>query len=418
LEINPFGVLEQYMKIILATFGSLGDIQPMLALSLSLKSAGHDVLLAAPPEKAEWVKQHGCPFYPLGDNVTAYIDSMKNAHLFHSAFRFVRYLRKELVSQFDVFPKIIAGADLVIGASLVFALSSVAESMGIMYRFIAFTPQLLPSGQHPFMAFKHHCLPKWYNRMTWNIVRLLDRSNLACLINSKRRQLGLKPADDTWDHILGKHVIVASDKALAEVPRDVKLRFTQTGYMHLEQPDQQLPELETFVRAGSSPLYAGFGSMPKNDQAGNVAIIVNAARSVGRRVVIGKFWDEPSEFSGSDDVLFIKRYPHMKLFPRMAAVIHHEGAGTTAASAISGVPQIIVPHILDQYYWGHQVYKSHLGPRPVWRRRLSSKKLAAAIKECISNNLMQQRAKAVSEMIKKQNSLKMTVRLLESSLSQ
>jgi UDP:flavonoid glycosyltransferase YjiC (YdhE family) len=403
------------MKIVLATFGSRGDVQPMLALSLSLKSAGHDVLLAAPPERAKWVEQHKCPFHPLGGDVTAFIDGMKDAHSFHSAFRFVHYIRKELISQFDIFSRIIAGADLVVGASLVFALSSVAESMGIEYRFIAFTPQLLPSGQHPFMAFKHHGLPKWYNRMTWHIVRLLDRFNLTWLINKKRRQLGLKPVDDAWFHILGKHVIVASDKAVAEVPQDVKLAYTQTGYMHLDQPGKHLPELEAFLSAGSPPIYAGFGSMPKMDQAANIPIIVHAARSAGQRVVISKFWDEPSEFSSSDDVFFIKRYPHLKLFPHMAALIHHGGAGTTAAGAISGVPQIIVPHILDQYYWGHQVYQSHLGPKPVWRSKLTSKKLAVAIKRCLSNDLIQQRAKAASEMINQQNSLEMTARLLEDS---
>ncbi|MBW2168367.1 MAG: glycosyltransferase family 1 protein [Deltaproteobacteria bacterium] len=406
------------MKIVLATFGSLGDVQPMLALSLSLKSAGHDVLLAAPPEKAKWVEQQGCPFHPLGDDVTAFIDDMKDAHSFHSAVHFVRYVRKELISQFDIFPKIIAGADLVIGASLVFALSSVAESMGIEYRFIAFTPQLLPSGKYPFMAFKHHWLPKWYNRMTWQIARILDRINLTLLINKKRKQLGLKPVDDAWFHILGKHVIVASDKAIAKVPQDVEPAFTQTGYMHLDQPNQHLPELEAFLSAGPPPVYAGFGSMPKKDQANNVPIVVNAARSAGQRVVIGKFWDEPSEFSNSDDVFFIKRYPHLKLFPHMAAVIHHGGAGTTAASAISGVPQIIVPHILDQYYWGHQVYQSHLGPKPIWRSKLTYQKLSTAIQECLSNDLIQQRAKAASEIINQQNSLEMTSSLLTGSINQ
>lgn len=406
------------MKIVLATFGSLGDVQPMLALSLHLKSAGHDVLFAAPPEKANWIEHHGCPFHPLGDDVTAFIDGMKDAHSVRSAFRFVRYIRGELISQFETFPRIIAGADLVVGASLVFALSSVAEFMGIAYRFIAFTPQLLPSGRHPFMAFKHQWLPECYNRMTWHIVRMLDRFNLSLLINKNRKKLGLKPVDDAWLHILGKHVIVASDKAVGEVPRDVKLAFTQTGYMHLDQPDQNLPELEAFLRAGSPPVYAGFGSMPKMDQAGNVPLIVRAARSAGQRVVIGKFWDEPSEFSNSDDVFFIKRYPHLKLFPRMAAVIHHGGAGTTAACAISGVPQIIVPHILDQYYWGNKVYKSRLGPKPIWRSRLTSKNLAAAVKACLSNNLIQQSARTASEMIKQQNSLEMTVRLLADSLNE
>jgi UDP:flavonoid glycosyltransferase YjiC (YdhE family) len=163
------------------------------------------------------------------------------------------------------------------------------------------------------------------------------------------------------------------------------------------------------LRAGPPPVFAGFGSMPKQDQASNIPMIVRAARSVGRRAVIGKFWDEPSEFSDSGDVFFIKGYPHLKLFPHMAAVIHHGGAGTTASSAISGVPQIIIPHALDQYYWGHRVYKSHLGPRPIWRSRLTPQKLAVAIHECLSNNLIRQKARAASEMINRQDSVEMTV---------
>ncbi len=94
----------------------------------------------------------------------------------------------------------------------------------------------------------------------------------------------------------------------------------------------------------------------------------------------------------------------------MAAVIHHGGAGTTATTAISGIPQIIVPHILDQYYWGHQVYQSHLGPKPIWRSKLTPQKLSAAIKECLSNDLIIQKARAVSEMINPQDSLDMAVR--------
>ena len=177
------------MKIVLATFGSRGDVQPMLALSLALISKGHDVLLAAPPEKAVWAKQLGCPFHRLGSNVTAFIDDLENAHSLRSAICFVSFLRKELNAQFDLLPKIIAGADLVIGSSLTFALSTIAEFMGIEYRYIAFTPQLFPSAWHPFPAFKHQRFPKWYNRLTWRLARLIDHYNISRLINDHRRQL-------------------------------------------------------------------------------------------------------------------------------------------------------------------------------------------------------------------------------------
>jgi len=355
------------LKIVLATSGSRGDVQPMLALSLALKAKDHNVLLAAPPEKAAWAKALGCPFHPLGNDVTAFIDDMDNAHTLRPAIHFVSFLRNELNTQFNLFPKIIAGADLLIGSSLTFALATLAESMEIDYRFIAFAPQMLPSGHYPFPAFKHQRFPQWYNRLTWRIARLLDHFNITRLINNHRR-LGLKLIRDAWRHILGRHVIVASDKAIAKVPPDiVKLVVTQTGYMHLNQPDQQLPELDAFLDAGPPPVYAGFGSMPMRDQMRNTAVIVEAARLSGQRAVIGKFWDEPSEFSNSADIFFIKKYPHLKLFPKMAAVIHHGGAGTTATTAVSGVPQIIVPHLLDQYYWGNQIYQSQLGPKPIWR---------------------------------------------------
>jgi len=397
------------MKIVLVTVGSRGDVQPMLALSLAIQKEGHDVLLAGPPEKAEWANAYGCPFHPLGNNLTAFIDSMTRVHSMGAALRFVTYMYKEMMAQFDVLPQIIAGADLVVGASLTFALSSVAEHLGVPYRFIAFCPQILPSGSHPFPAFKTQGLPRWYNRMTWWIRRNIDRVGLTRMLNKRRRNLGLKPVKDAWVNVLGPHVITASDKEIVNVPEDLVIHATQTGYLHLHQEKGHDSPLERFLDSGPPPLYAGFGSMPKPDQARNVATIVKAARIARQRVVIAKFWDEPSEFGDAEDVFFIKGYPHLDLFPRMSAVIHHGGAGTTATTAISGVPQIIVPHILDQYYWGYHILKSGLGPRPIWRARLTSRRLASAISECLFNEQFRMKAELVSMQIRQRNSLSMTV---------
>jgi UDP:flavonoid glycosyltransferase YjiC (YdhE family) len=397
------------LKIVLVTFGSRGDVQPMMALSLALKSAGHEVLLAAPPEKAAWAAEMKCPFRPLGGNFTAFVDSMTDAHSLHSAIRFASHMRKELKAQFDILPAIVKGADLVVGASLAFALSTVAESMAIPYRYVAFTPQLLPSSHHPFPFMKRHGLPAWYNRMTWEAARMLDRLNLTLLVNRKRRAMGLGPIKDVWLHILGHKVIVASDKRIAEVPPDVEVGYRQTGYLHLEQPDLHLSELDAFLKAGPPPVYAGFGSMPARDQASMVPLVVDAIRSAGQRVVLGKFWDRASESSAGRDVFFIRGYPHLKLFPRMAAVIHHGGAGTTATSAASGVPQIVIPHVLDQYYWGHRVYESRLGPKPIWRSRLSAGKLKAALDRCLGDHEIRKNAAMVSKAIHRHESLKLTV---------
>ena len=262
------------MKIVLATFGSRGDVQPMLALSLALQRAGHGVLLAAPPEKGAWARRLGCPFTPLGERV-----------------------------------------------------------------------------------------------------------------------------------------LLSSDEAISSAPPDAKPNVFQTGYLHLDQDDRHSAALETFLNAGPPPLYAGFGSMPQKDQKNNIPVMVETARSAERRIVIAKYRETPST-TPEGDVFFIGNYPHLKLFPRMAAVIHHGGAGTVAAGAASGIPQIVVPHILDQYYWGNRIYRSRLGPEPIWRSRLTARKLARAIDRAVSDQAMKQKAEAVAGMISPRESLNKAIHYL------
>jgi UDP:flavonoid glycosyltransferase YjiC (YdhE family) len=157
--------------------------------------------------------------------------------------------------------------------------------------------------------------------------------------------------------------------------------------------------------------------MPIRDQIRTVSIIVKAVRLAGQRAIISKFWEKPSEFSKAGDIFFIKRYPHLKLFPNMASAVHRGGAGTTATAAIGGVPQIIVAHLLDQYYWGNQIHQSKLGPTPIWRSKLTSKKLAAAIRECLTDESIQRNARKTADTIKEQDSLELTVSEILGSLN-
>lgn len=397
------------MKIILVTVGSRGDVQPMLALSLALKARGHDVLLAGPPERAPWAKEHGCPYRPLGRDVTSFIDGSLTVRNPLAVPIFYRFLRTEIQTQFDVLPRMIEGMDLVVGASLSFGLASVAEAAGIPYRFIAFTPQLLPSDHHPCPIFKSQHLPSWINRVGWRLAEMMDRLNITWLINHHRRKFGLKPIKSANANYLGRKTIVATDRILADIPPDVPMDAVQTGYMHLPQPAGKLPVLEDFLSDGPSPVFAGFGSMPLSDQSRMTPLVIEAARLAGRRVVIGRPWKASHKYASDKQVLFIRQYPHQALFPRMAAVIHHGGAGTTATTAISGVPQIIVPFILDQYFWGDRIFRAGLGPAPIYCRRISARKLARAIRVCLDNPQMKQKAMAVQGEIMRQDGVEKTV---------
>jgi len=401
------------MKIVLGTSGTRGDVQPMVALALGLKKKGHEVLLVGPPEKMAWAKRLGCPYQGLGCDVTQFLDAIDNPISIPSAIKFMNYVRNEIRTQFEMLPGIIKGADLVIASSLMFALSSIAEALNIKYLYVAFTPQLFPSSFHPFPVVKTQTLPGWCNRLSWQLASFGDRFNTGRLVNGYRKQFKLKPLSNLWIHVLGHNPIVACDPQIAQIPPDVTQGPIQTGYMHLHMPKPDYPELEDFLISDSPPIYAGFGSMPPKDQAGHIPLFVKAARHLDRRIIISKVWPKSNDLSYSKDVFFIKNYPHEYLFPRTAAIIHHGGAGTTATATRSGRPQIIVPHILDQYYHGHRVFMSGLGAKPVWRSGISLKTLIQALTFCFSNPDIQIRTKAVARSIQAEQSLANTIEIIE-----
>jgi UDP:flavonoid glycosyltransferase YjiC (YdhE family) len=402
------------MKIFLATCGSRGDVQPVMALALALKDAGHNVLLAAPPENSEWAKRYGCPFHPVGNSVEDVLESCRDLHTYKPVFKFMGFLRREVKNQFIQFPSLVMGADLVLGISLNFGLASVAESLGIPYAFIALTPQLLPSGYHPYLAIKNHNLPHWLNRFSWESAIWLDNFNMKALVNRKRKSLGLKSISDVWRHILGRHVIVASDKVLGNVPPDVGQIYTQTGYFHLAQPDGLDPRVRSYIESGPRPIYVGFGSVPSSDQRAMESLIFKAADLTSVRLIMFRSRQNSKDVIIKNGCCFIGRLPHTSLFRHVSAVIHHGGTGTTATAARAGVPQIIIPHLLDQFYWAKRIYISGIGPKPVPRSRLNPTRLANAMAECITNGEMRHKAKEVAGTIRNNNSLRSAVELIES----
>lgn len=400
-------------KIVIATCGTRGDIQPLIALALALTCRGHAALIAAPPEHGAWVENCGCPFQALGSDFTEMLSRYPRVHTLRPIMGFSGFLRGEIRKQLSQLPGIIEGADLVLGASLCCGLRTAAELRGIPYGYLAMAPQILPSAHHPFVVLKSQNLPSWLNRLSWEIARLLDRMNFTALINRERRRLNLAPVKDILRHIIGRHVIVASDPVLAKVPPDVELDCIQPGYLHL-QTDQRMPgRLEEFLATGPAPIYFGFGSMSTRGQEALVGLIQASLGLTGQRGILSGFRFDATAARDSQNCLFVGEVPHPPLFSRLAAVVHHGGSGTTATAALAGVPQIIVPHILDQYYWGERVFRCGLGPKPIRRSLLTAARLAKAINECVSGQRYYSRASEIAEAVKKQDSLRLAVDYLE-----
>jgi UDP:flavonoid glycosyltransferase YjiC (YdhE family) len=255
-------------------------------------------------------------------------------------------------------------------------------------------------------------LPPFINRIGWRLAMAVDRLDTTPVINEYRRGAGLESIKTANAAYLGERVVVASDAVLAPVPRDVPVAAVQTGYMHLLQPMPDLPELEDFLDQGPPPVYVGFGSMPRIDQAALAPRVAAAARLAGLRVVVGVPRGMlPGDIAGKD-VFFVHRYPHGALFPRMAAVIHHGGAGTTATAAAGGTPQIIIPHILDQYFWGERVRRAGIGLGLPGRRRQKAEILSGIIHDCVCNTRIKQNAGAVRDAIREKDGVGLTMKEL------
>ncbi len=402
-------LLKNPRKIVIATCGTRGDIQPLIALARALTGRGHRALIAAPPEHGAWVEDCGCAFHALGSDFTEMLRRYPQVHTLKPMMGFLGFLRREIRKQLFQLPGIIDGADLVLGASLCLGLHSAAEFKGIPYGFVAMTPQILPSAHHPFIALKFQNLPPWLNRLSWEIARQLDRMNLTAVINAERRRLKLAPVKDTLRHVIGDHVMVASDAVIAGVPPDVESDYIQTGYMHLPVGERISERFEKFLEAGTAPIYFGFGSMSTREQEALVALIQASLRLTGQRGILTGFRFDRTCFADSKNCIFVREAPHRLLFTRLAAVVHHGGSGTAATAALAGVPQIIVPHILDQYYWGEKVYRCGLGPAPIRRSQLTAERLATAINACLTGQRYRDRASEVAQVIKKQDSRRLAV---------
>jgi UDP:flavonoid glycosyltransferase YjiC (YdhE family) len=384
------------MKIVLAAFGTRGDVQPMVALGVRLRADGHQVVIGASEGFADWVRDHGLGFHTVGRDIESWIRT--HGDLVRRPARVLKpvvdYLREDVDLSFAQLDTAARGADLLV-SGLHAAAPSVAEANGVPYRTLLFCPQMLRSRHHPPPCIPWFSLPAPVNALLWWACDGGFDAVFKDAINRGRREYGLSPIAKVVDYLLTDRPIVASDALLGELPPDVSPSIVQTGALSLADESALDPALERFLEGGAPPVYIGFGSMPDNDPRHTTRTLVEALVACGRRSVIHSGWAGLGEGGVPSSVCVVRSAPHAWLLPRVALAVHHGGAGTTAAAARAGVPQIVVPHAVDQYYWGHQVYRCGLGSRPIPRRALTAAKLARAIGEVLSQPEIATRAREI-----------------------
>ena len=155
-------------------------------------------------------------------------------------------------------------------------------------------------------------------------------------------------------------------------------------------------------------MYVGFGSIVLDDPKQILDTILGAVRLAGMRAIISKGWSDLGGDVLEDNIYFIGDCPHEWLFPRMAAVVHHGGAGTTACGLKNGIPTTIVPFFGDQPFWGHMCASAGVGPEPITPRNLTVERLAEAIRFCLTEEALAS-ARAVEERMRHENGVRAAV---------
>ncbi len=391
-------------RVVLVGMGSRGDVQPFVALGSALTALGYAVTVVAPSDFRDFVVDHGADFEPLSFGLQEGIESeLGRAWLGGSSSnqvrearmmrRVVRWTSEQLADDLE---QLVAGADVVVSSSLtVDAVDALVEGTATAHVCALFQP-LWPSAHGPSATFA--LLPGssavnagwgWLaRRATWDIVRpagdlLRRRRGLR-----RRGHLGYAAA------LRRTPTLLAASSVVVPPAPDWPPALRQTGFWFRSDPGEAEVEerLRSFVAAGSPPVHVGFGSMPTGDPGEVLDQVVAALDHVGARGVIGSglagLGRDASSGSSPrlpDSVLVVEGAPHEWLFPRCAAVVHHGGAGTTAAALRAGVPQVVVPHIADQPYWGRRVHDLGVGPAPIARKDLTPEGLAAALEGALAD---------------------------------
>lgn len=349
------------MRILLSTIGSRGDVQPLVALALQLKALGQDVHLCVPPDFQNWIEELGMPVTPIGPELRTFTIASASASSTPPSPELLRQMAEASVAtQFTTITAAAQGCDIIVAATaLQIAARSVTELMGIPYLFAAYCPAVLPSSHHapPVLGIRgQNPAPTADNRELWER-DAASFSSFGAVLNAHRAAVGLAAVSDVRSHIFTEQPLLAADQSLAPWPEPSDQNVVQTGAWILPDDRPLSPELEAFLEAGEPPVYFGFGSI--RAPQGLSQVMIQTARALGRRAIILRGWAELALVDGKPDCLSIGEVNQQALFKRVAAVVHHGGAGTTTATALAGAPQVVIPQMYDQHYWAQRV--QHLG---------------------------------------------------------
>lgn len=419
-------------KVLILTLGSHGDVQPYLALGLGLRAAGHDVTLCAPLFFAPFIQSHGLAYAPMDNGFVDLLNSLQGRAAlegmgsFWGAMKTLATLLPQVGPlqervQHDAWSAAQAlRPDLIVFHPKLGGAPHIAHALGVPAVLAMMFPQYVATKAFPAVGLPEWPLGNGYRRGSYRFVHFVGRRAGAGPIRRWREAAGLGKAPSGLGPMTDAHgrplpVLHGFSEHLCPRPDDWPANAVVSGDWPLPSAPDYVPppSLAQFLAAGPAPVYVGFGSMAGRHPAKKARVVLEALRLGGVRGLVGRGWGglDPGELPPT--VHAIDHVPHDWLFPQVAAVVHHGGAGTTHAGLRAGRPTVVCPFFGDQPFWARRVQALGVGPTPVPQGKLTAARLSAAIIEATTDAGMAERAAALGQKLRAEDGVAKAVRFLE-----
>jgi sterol 3beta-glucosyltransferase len=410
------------MKILILTIGTRGDVQPYIALGRELMASGHEITLCTCAHYEPFVRENGLGYAYVNNDFIDFMHSPEGKIILGNAgspwetlLTLVPMISKlgdlQERQMADIWAASRASApDLILFHPKAIGAPDFAEKLGVPCMLAFWLPLYVPTTRFPAMGFPELPLGPGYRRATYSLIRRA-LSMMTKRVRKWRKQHGLDPRSPGFRLQLpdGRPIPVLHGFSRHIIPRpdDWPETATVTGYWFLDDAEDwnPPPSLTAFLSKGEPPVYFGFGSIFGRDPKRSTQIIREAIRRTGVRAILARGWGglEPGDAAQSESVMFIDAAPHRWLFPRVSAVVHHGGCGTTAAGLLAGKPSILCPFFGDQPFWGRHVERLGVGPAPIPQNRLTVAALCQRIDAVLNDATIGENAAALGRRLREEN---------------
>jgi len=383
------------MKIVIATIGSRGDVQPYINLCQGLQEAGHDVVLATNPTLCSLATSHGVTSVPVGSavdmgDVGAQLMAQSFNNMWIGMIRVMQFGARLVEEAYPDVLRICQGANLVIASDTGSGIAE-ADKLNIPWVSVTLQPARIPVT---------NATPSFLGRVIWSVMGKL----FIAPTNRFRKRVGAPPVKDIMSMMSTRLILLPVSQHVAPPDPRWPRHIYQTGYWFARPQKEWEPprDLLDFLEGGDKPIAVSLGVMSMSGKRARqgAQIILKALERTNVRAII-QGWDEALHgLEIPKTVYHAGAMPHSWLFDQVSMVIHHGGFGTTAATLRAGVPGIVVPHVIDQFYWGQQVYQLGVSPGFISRGKLNVENLSEAIMQVRDDGRIREKASELGSKIR------------------